>query len=731
MKVLVTIPHDPRTAADTLRRQILGLRGLFASGWYVIDYRDGLKVSAPSFPTLLRVVVCTAGADELPDGLPVGAFEHRREACAREHLGFACHRVLTSEMGNWDIYAYLEDDLFIEDAAFFAKIEAFNRRVGEDWSRLPVLLPQRYEAIADGRMVDGPVSRLYLDYGVGQKEVAGPRVLIPGFAADATLEPSSHPHAGCFFLDERRLRAVSAHPAWGTPRQDGSRPVDWAPTQAVGEALMVYKPAIGSFDFLEIRRGHADAIRQIHEVDGLPAWRPDPTNPAMVAIFDRFLSAGNLTDTMRIMAGCPRFSDQLMLVIGQTTRRIALDGAEAAVEDARRLARAQIGARAVAYIAAAVAQTLLGHGAPALARAVLDLPGECSSAPPPRMADVIRDVSEFMVLSGNVAMASAFGDLWIFERSLGPRAAELHLMNERPRTSLDILDQLEDGPAVTVLRGLALHRMGDAEAAARCLERGQAEHGPTREAMAAQVLLDLQAGRDDLAGRRLLDSLRDDIPSLGDFPWIGDQHVFVAACVAWVERAFGDPRRAEAKKFYRTILDERPDYWPAFHIWTLYARCLGPAAPPGQYPDILLNNRGAKGGSAVQPILFDGLAAHGYSFAPLSDKPADMARLLGTEGPIAQWAHLSPDSIQHMKRIRPDRRFVIVEVIRDPRDALMSVWGRGHPGGLENAPPPDLATVQAVEMPIDLWAVAQPDVLVVKLEDVRRDPERELRRILE
>ncbi|MBF0335735.1 MAG: sulfotransferase domain-containing protein [Alphaproteobacteria bacterium] len=34
-------------------------------------------------------------------------------------------------------------------------------------------------------------------------------------------------------------------------------------------------------------------------------------------------------------------------------------------------------------------------------------------------------------------------------------------------------------------------------------------------------------------------------------------------------------------------------------------------------------------------------------------------------------------------------------------------------------------------MPIDLWAVAQPDVLVVKLEDVRRDPERELRRILE
>ncbi|MBF0332836.1 MAG: hypothetical protein HQL40_04190 [Alphaproteobacteria bacterium] len=422
--------------------------------------------------------------------------------------------------------------------------------------------------------------------------------------------------------------------------------------------------------------------------------------------------------------------DRMILLADRMNGRVASAGDDAALREFAALAPRCDEPMAMWRLALATAQAVLRNGDAALARRTIEVVRAVTPDCEINLESRICDIAESVFMFGDAGMAADFGDLLTLADPHAPRAAELHLMAGRPGRCLAVLDGAADGPTVTVLKGWALFALGETRAAAEWLERRHAVEGPTCEGVAVQTLLDLAAGRVEMAGERLLSSLRADFPSILGLTMAWEGHVFPVACRRYCERAFGDPFGPDAARLYRAILDERPEYPPSTHVWTLHARCLGPPAPPGRLPDILLNNRGAKGGSAVQPILFDALAPLGYSFAPMSDKPIDPPRFLGTEGPIAQWAHMQPASVEEQRAFRPDRRLIVVQVLRDPRDTLMSAWGRHHLDGLEHAPPPDAATMAALELGSDLWAWSRPDILSVKVEDVRRDPQGQLRRIL-
>ena len=102
------------------------------------------------------VVVCTTGEDHLLDRLtlPAGSFAHHPTGCPGPLLGFECHAVLRDRLGEYDYYAYLEDDLIARDPWLFVKLGWFTAQLGDG----VLLQPNRYEV---GPL--GLVHKAYID----------------------------------------------------------------------------------------------------------------------------------------------------------------------------------------------------------------------------------------------------------------------------------------------------------------------------------------------------------------------------------------------------------------------------------------------------------------------------------------------------------------------------------------------------------------------------------------
>ncbi|MBF0332832.1 MAG: hypothetical protein HQL40_04170 [Alphaproteobacteria bacterium] len=731
MRLLLAISHHQPAWGDAalrrrrrtlLMRQIRGLRELFASPWCMLDARRGLHVQPG--PGVLHVVVCTTLDENLSGGGV--AFEHRPVDCPPEHLPFACQRVLSEARGGaWDFHGWLEEGLMIEDPYFFAKLAAFNRRAEALGAEPPpILLPRRFEAAADSELEGGLLPRLYPDHGEPLGEA--PPIELPHLDSAVVCEATDFPHAGCFLLDRAQLDRAAAHPNWGVPVFDPASPIDCAASRVVAQRFTVYQTSGQHLGFLQVRRGHPGFLEQIAVENGSVTWRPRPEEPDLAILLDRFFAL-DARNAGTLLNGLGNSIDAFPSMLRHIERRADCLESGMVCDDFV----AQVEPPLTFFAALAAALTLSRSGATEEARNLLGKTHEMGHPSDRSLPDRICDAAELMHLAGRPNDAAAVGGLLELTGGDPFRVAELHLMDGRPERCLAALEAAPDNRTLTLLKGWAMAAMGETDAAAQWLDRRHAAEGPTSESLAVLALIDLAAGDVERAGRRLDEALRADIPSIEGLTVTWDDHAFVAACRGYCEKAYGDPHGAQAKLFWRAILDERPDYMPAFRVWTHYARCLGPPAAPGSLPDILLNNRGVKGGSAVQPILFDALAQLGYSFAPMSDKSIHMTRFLRTESPIAQWSHMSVASLVNHATSRPDRRRLVVAVVRDPRDVLMSTLARRHPEGLENAPPPDEVTAVELELGVDIWAVRQPDVLVVRVEDVRIDPEGQLRRILD
>jgi hypothetical protein len=149
------------------------------------------------------VVVCTTGTNHLLGRLALAeaSFTHHPTECPPPLLGFECHAVLRDRLGDYDCYAYLEDDLIARDPWLFVKLGWFTAQLGDG----VLLQPNRYEvgplglvhkAYIDGDL-DPAVTARFQDLTVAP--LATGRLL----GTTVNFQRARNPHAGCFFLNGR------------------------------------------------------------------------------------------------------------------------------------------------------------------------------------------------------------------------------------------------------------------------------------------------------------------------------------------------------------------------------------------------------------------------------------------------------------------------------------------------------------------------------------------------
>jgi hypothetical protein len=253
LRVLVTIPHFYRPRSSRLygsgtesrkeRMAAVGacLGALFQT-WGCEAYAANLA-RPENLPAncatevQLHVVMCVSGKDHLAGALeiPDGCIEVRSVRGDPLFLGYACHEVLRERLGEFDYYAYMEDDLVLNDAWAFTKLRWFTQMVGEEC----LLQPNRFE-VADrragfqparfaleidtdspamGRLKTCPTMKAYIDGDLPPEKTARyqdisiePMLRGRFLGAPVTFRRTTNPHAGCFFLTEGQMRLWSEQP---------------------------------------------------------------------------------------------------------------------------------------------------------------------------------------------------------------------------------------------------------------------------------------------------------------------------------------------------------------------------------------------------------------------------------------------------------------------------------------------------------------------------------------
>jgi hypothetical protein len=199
--------------------------------------------------SVIEVVVVTTGDDHLMAeiGDTAKLAKHVQVDVVPAELGFAAHRVLTDAVGKYDGYGYVEDDLLIHDPLLFIKQRWFTTTYGSG----SLLLPNRFEASGGLKVQpDGPLSP---EATAGLSQPTGPaRLEATWYGLDVVFERPSNPHSGCFFVDQKQMERLAAHPRFGVPHASFVRTLETAASGPVAETFAVYKAAPPTAAFLEV-----------------------------------------------------------------------------------------------------------------------------------------------------------------------------------------------------------------------------------------------------------------------------------------------------------------------------------------------------------------------------------------------------------------------------------------------------------------------------------------------
>jgi hypothetical protein len=270
MRLLFAIPHffagvDPnatnRSQRPAARQErvtalvatISALQRTFGDGIYGLDhFRHAAWQAAPPDATRLDIAVCTAGDRHLLDDVPMlrPCFRHHAAAADPAMLGFECHRVLAAARGRYDYYAYLEDDIVLDDPLFFRKRCLFDERFGPE----ALLQPNRFEA-----QTGSAVQKLYVDYRLTPARTARyqdladrARLEMPFLGETIAFERTPYPSSGAFFLSEAQLARWVAAPAFRDGDVSYLSPLDSAATLSVMKTFRIYKPVLDQAWFLKV-----------------------------------------------------------------------------------------------------------------------------------------------------------------------------------------------------------------------------------------------------------------------------------------------------------------------------------------------------------------------------------------------------------------------------------------------------------------------------------------------
>ena len=278
-RILFVIPHfygagngfygstgsDSAARVTALERVIEGLHQSLGSRqafllWlqqYIPGKGNGHLVQAnTTFSSDLDIVICTTGSSHLVPSLTLsaGLFRHQQTNTEPMKLGFAAHQVLKENLGKYDWYCYLEDDLLITDPLFMKKLEWFVQEYGDETT----LSPHRFE-----RSLKQPVHKLYHDGLVRPDFTAAWQDVTDRQFLDAELlgtqlrfERWPNPHSGCFFLNARQMERWATQPYFGDGDSTFAGPLESAASLGIIKTFRQYKPSPANAGFLELEHLH-------------------------------------------------------------------------------------------------------------------------------------------------------------------------------------------------------------------------------------------------------------------------------------------------------------------------------------------------------------------------------------------------------------------------------------------------------------------------------------------
>jgi hypothetical protein len=280
MRLLVVIPHyynpqgggrygstgqeaDRRVAA--LSRSLLGLHEtlgpkqafLYCLHEHLPGRGNGRLLQTNSFAaSQLDIVVCTTGDAHLLRHLlvPTGFFRHLPVAADPMLVGFACRDVLKANLGKYDYYCYMEDDLLINDPLFLRKLAWFNSLFGNE----DVLFPHRFETSEKEPLqklyIDGPVRE---DFSAKWQNIEDRRRLrAETLGQEIIFERWPNPHSGCFFLNAQQMEKWAGAQDFAGADCSFAGPLESAATLGIMKNFRIYKPAFASAGFFEVRHLH-------------------------------------------------------------------------------------------------------------------------------------------------------------------------------------------------------------------------------------------------------------------------------------------------------------------------------------------------------------------------------------------------------------------------------------------------------------------------------------------
>ena len=222
---------------------LTALHRLFGGRQYVTNLAEAVTTPANELTSAhIDVVICATKEDHVLGELTLDktAFPHKVCEGDPRFLGFECHAALRDRLGHYDYYCYLEDDLVLHDAWFFAKLGFFTAEAGPRC----LLQPNRFEwardALAQKAYIDGDlpdsVTACYQD--INQRR----QVLLSFMETPILCRRTRNPHSGCFFLSAEQMRYWSEQP-WFLDRDSRFySPLESAATLGIMRTFRVYKP---------------------------------------------------------------------------------------------------------------------------------------------------------------------------------------------------------------------------------------------------------------------------------------------------------------------------------------------------------------------------------------------------------------------------------------------------------------------------------------------------------
>lgn len=120
------------------------------------------------------------------------------------HLGYACRKVMSEHLSEYDLFCFIEDDTQILDADFFIKADSFYKAFGEE----KVFLPNRFEIFGRQDLA----WRCYLDsplppnYQINSTLEGEDEITIQQFTGNIIIRKTRNLHSGCYVITQNQLR---------------------------------------------------------------------------------------------------------------------------------------------------------------------------------------------------------------------------------------------------------------------------------------------------------------------------------------------------------------------------------------------------------------------------------------------------------------------------------------------------------------------------------------------